>query len=327
MARLEGVPGDIALLTGPMLLGNFFGYGLFGILVVQLFMYHYRFPKDPLWIKTLVWFLFVIDTLITVLATIAAWNMLAQGWGKPATLTPLDWPFGGIPLLSGLVASCVHFFFCWRLWKLRGAMLIPVIIATISLLTWATASYCGIHGRSLGILRLKSLKPYVIVWLGGSTLVDSLIAGYMVLILFQASSRTAFQATSSLLHKLITLTIETGLATGLAALAELVLFIVFPENNMHFIPFLMLAKLYSNTLLATLNARGLFHQDAMDGSQVIPPPLWNDSSFSLPHHLQTRPLRDSMSGTGRTSGMADGESAQTDGSVGFAMAVIKDSSS
>lgn len=85
-------------------------------------MYYYRFPKDPLWIKTLgnlhfywyiarrvftrgtilVWVLFFVDTLITIFATITAWNGLALGWGDPATLAPLDWPFGGLPLLSGL---------------------------------------------------------------------------------------------------------------------------------------------------------------------------------------------------------------------------------
>jgi hypothetical protein len=85
-------------------------------------MYSHRFPKDPLWIKTLgktilslkelgsqgdfsiyiVWFLFFVDTLITILSTIAGWHFLASGWGNPATLIPLDWAFSGVPLLSGI---------------------------------------------------------------------------------------------------------------------------------------------------------------------------------------------------------------------------------
>lgn len=52
----------------------------------------------------------------------------------------------------------------------------------------------------------------------------------------QASRDSPFTATHSLPHKLITLTIETGMITSIAAISELVLFQIFPNNNMHFIP-------------------------------------------------------------------------------------------
>lgn len=49
-----------------------------------------------------VWILFFIETLVTVLSTIAGWKFLASGWGDLAVLAPLDWAFAGIPFLSGL---------------------------------------------------------------------------------------------------------------------------------------------------------------------------------------------------------------------------------
>lgn len=53
------------------------------------------------------------------------------------------------------------------------------------------------------------------------------------------------------------MTVETGLVTTTAAIAELILFLVFQKNNLHMIPALALAKLYTNTLLATFNSRSV----------------------------------------------------------------------
>ncbi|KAF9261728.1 hypothetical protein L218DRAFT_484632 [Marasmius fiardii PR-910] len=49
--------------------------------------------------------------------------------------------------------------------------------------------------------------------------------------------------------------VETGLITGCAALVELIFFLAFRNSFLHFILFYMLPKLYSNALMATLNAR------------------------------------------------------------------------
>jgi hypothetical protein len=98
----------------------------------------------------------------------------------------------------------------------------------------------------------------------------------MVTILFRAGNKTAFSQTNSIMAKLIKLTVETGMVTTIGAVTELIFFLVFRTNNMHFIPFLMLAKLYSNTLLATLNSRAAF--GASKTRQ--PAALWDDDVSS-----------------------------------------------
>ena len=42
--------------------------------------------------------------------------------------------------------------------------------------------------------------------------------------------------THSMIGKIIILTVETGMITMFGAILELVFFVVFPGNNMHFIP-------------------------------------------------------------------------------------------
>ncbi|KAG8890289.1 hypothetical protein FRB99_003906 [Tulasnella sp. 403] len=56
------------------------------------------------------------------------------------------------------------------------------------------------------------------------------------------------------------MTVQTGAVTTFAATAELILYLKSPQNNLHMIPALALAKLYTNTLVATLNSRSdTFH--------------------------------------------------------------------
>lgn len=133
-----------------------------------------------------VWFLFVVDTIITIFATITAWNGLAVGWGDPATLAPLDWPFGGLPFLSGLGTSrlCLPAFHVLTFTPATSTSRIgrtPVLLLAnmeiaevydpahshcpcmsfahlwrhflnstqISITAWVTASFCGIRVRTL----------------------------------------------------------------------------------------------------------------------------------------------------------------------------------
>lgn len=49
-----------------------------------------------------VWWVFGVDTVMTILFTIAAWDGMAAGWGDLNTLTTLDWPFNALPCLSGM---------------------------------------------------------------------------------------------------------------------------------------------------------------------------------------------------------------------------------
>ncbi|KAF8153847.1 hypothetical protein B0H34DRAFT_661794, partial [Crassisporium funariophilum] len=263
------------------LLGNLFGYMFFGILIVQIFIYQYRFPKDPTWLKGLVWFVFLLDILVTMFATISAWNLFAVGWGNPANLSPLDWPLTGLPFLSALIASCVHCFFAWRIWKLQKLwfICIPLVLARCF---GPEASSQYLFLSSTGFLdnlwssRLLRVLKNQFTWLGGSAIIDVLITLTMTYILWKAGAASAFKSTSSNINKLITVTVETGMTTAIGALVETILFVVYPNNNMHSLLYVASCLLYSNTLLATLNSRAYFG----DRRVTSRPALWNDDSGS-----------------------------------------------
>lgn len=57
----------------------------------------------------------------------------------------------------------------------------------------------------------------------------------MVTILVQAKRTVSFSHTGERINFLIRLVIETGLITSIAAILENVLFLVYRDNNLHFI--------------------------------------------------------------------------------------------
>ncbi|KAJ6608501.1 hypothetical protein B0H10DRAFT_2067801 [Mycena sp. CBHHK59/15] len=275
MSPLPGVPSN--------LLGTLFAYGGFGILCVQLAVYHRHYPQDTQWLKMLVWTALALDVLITTLATIAAWNILGAGWGDLDVLEHINWPFAVLPLLTGLVTSLVQLFFAWRIWRLQKSLILPVIICMV---------------RSL--LKIKAGLPDV--WQGeprthieiyattdmarGSALTDVLIT----VTLFRKGVQSAFKQTRSLLRRVIVLTIETGMTTSVVAILELGLGVRYPRVISTFSCayfsrfFLVLSKVYSNTLLATLNSR-----TSRDESRY-PPTLWMDGD-SKAADFATTPIR------------------------------------
>jgi len=64
------------------MLGICFNWGFMGLLVVQLYFYHSNFSSDTKAIKALVYGLFTLDILQTVLVTADAFHWFVFGFGK-----------------------------------------------------------------------------------------------------------------------------------------------------------------------------------------------------------------------------------------------------
>ncbi|KAK0463048.1 uncharacterized protein EV420DRAFT_1732172 [Desarmillaria tabescens] len=240
MAPVE-VPGvNVPLLTGPLALAYMWEYGLYGVLLVQLYIYHITFRKDKIGFKIFVWSLFLLETVFTICTTIAAWHTFGTGWGDPDTLTTIDVSWAPLPALNGFIGAMVQSFYVYRIWTLTKSAWLALTIEAVALMQCTLAFYYGIalSVRGRRISESYALTPSVSAWLSGSAACDILI-------------------TASIVTIIKTKSIETGLLTSVVALCELILWLTNRQYNFHFIGFLILGKLYSNTLLATLNSRAL----------------------------------------------------------------------
>ncbi|KAA1470116.1 hypothetical protein DENSPDRAFT_748320, partial [Dentipellis sp. KUC8613] len=255
------------------LIGCLFSWCLYGVLFVQLYLYYLSFPQDKIIVKLTVYGLFIVDTFQSVAITDLAWAFLCKGWGDLGALRFTTWGFAIVPLVSGIVAAWVQLFFAWRInllggrgkrkWIWRAITLLIVLVRAPSprVKRVLTKAVCRLRSR-----RARRASPPALgcvasaTWLAGSAACDVLIAVSMVVLLSSAKKRAFGERSERLLTRLIRMTVETGVVTATAAVLDLGLFLGQADNNLHLLMALLLSKLYTNTLYATLNSRSqVFH--------------------------------------------------------------------
>lgn len=242
---------DITL--GPILLGTVFNIWLYGIMVTQTTMYFVAFPRDHKWIKFMVAWLFAIDTLNSLFDIGFLWRYTITFFGDLQGITTSHWLFNIEPAMTVMISSTTQSFFAWRVAKLTGQAWLGWLIGLSSFIQFL----CG-TGVTIGCFivqefaRFQELKVPVIIWLGLSALTDIVIT--CILSWYLHTHRTGFSRTDDVITRLVRLTVQTGLITTVWATVDLFIYLGM-DNNMHLLFQLPLCKLYTNTLMSTLNSR------------------------------------------------------------------------
>ncbi|KAF5350322.1 hypothetical protein D9758_012803 [Tetrapyrgos nigripes] len=300
------VSHDTILNIGPVLIGALMSYLLMGTLIVQLYIYYMSFPDDRLFVRLTVYSVFVLDLVSTVAITNTVWLMLILGWGRFENLHLVDWGFTTVPLWTSLSSAIVQVFFSWRVWMLGSNrsinryekkfwMTMTVLIFAVSVTQVGGAIVSTARFVPISDLAFISICfPSTATWLSASAAADVMITVCLTVLLGRAIAQSRSdhysritRKTDALLTRIIRNTIETAAITAGAAILELILFFRLPNRGLHIAIALILSKLYTNTLLASLNSRASFRRrDDSVGS-------FSHIESQLDHHVPHAP-----SGTG-----------------------------
>ncbi|TFY79389.1 hypothetical protein EWM64_g4621 [Hericium alpestre] len=290
----------IIWLAGPRLIGLFFNWGLLGILTVQVYIYFVNFPKDKRGFKVLsplysdivsppvsltcipasVYTVYLVDWAQTCSATYDGFQWFVYGWGDINVLNSSETGYLNVPILSSIVAITVQIFFGWRIWTFSKSFvpLVCIVVLAVVQLGGAIAVAYFVATVPLENAREPGLPDAVGIRLGTSVVADAIISISMTyfvsmlgtsfadleLIITQLLKKreTAIKL-NNVLTRLVRLTIETGTVTALFAIMDLVFFLA-AHNGLHEVSGVALAKLYSNSLLATFNNRLLMASDSFN---------------------------------------------------------------
>ncbi|KAG9312689.1 hypothetical protein JVU11DRAFT_7107 [Chiua virens] len=234
----------------------------------------------------LVAYLFFCETVNTACDMVVMYEPLIVRNGTVEALTYAPIMLTSDPIIAVMVSLPVQLFIAWRIKILNNSCVLPIIIAIFSV-----ASFIG--GIANAVL-ITIIREYVkfpksefasIIWLVASAVADILITGTLVLSLMRR--RTGIRVTDQLVNRIIrcesfltrqsrkvrtslniVVTVQTGLVTAAFAILNVTLF-------MNFIFDFSLSKLYSNSLLSTLNARSgwkpssTLQDNVLFGSQAI----------------------------------------------------------
>ncbi|EIW55740.1 uncharacterized protein TRAVEDRAFT_73541 [Trametes versicolor FP-101664 SS1] len=290
---------------GAAFLGNIAAACLYGGTVVQTYIYYGRNGGDRLYLKLLVFFLWLVPLSRPCRPSAEfIYYYAVKDFSNPLALEIPIWSIMAQVVVTGVSDLIVRSIFCDRVWKctpisfgLFAGMRNPwesictVLIAAKfeddDIPHWGSLAF-AIKGLSLASFAdLFEVSTILYISLGSGVLADVLIAASMCVLL--AQRRTGFSRTDSIVRVLTMYSINTGALTSLCALLCLVSYATMPTNFVFIAFYFVLPKLFLNSLLATLNARRPLRE--ADPSMVSIPLATTSTSPYLP---PIRPARHSL---------------------------------
>ncbi|KAF8685590.1 hypothetical protein RHS04_00762 [Rhizoctonia solani] len=232
------------LLLGPILLGTIVNIWLYGIMVTQTTMYYVAFPRDHRWIKTLVGYMFVVDTLNSIFDIGLVWKYTITLFGDHDGILVSSWWFNVEPVMTVMISSTTQGFFAWRIAKLTGQPWMGWSIALSAFIQFAAGLSSTIGAFIVqDFARFQELKAAVITWLGLSALTDVVIT--CILSWYLHTHRTGFSKTDDIITRLV----RSNISDGTNRINHNTV------GHHRSDPVLGLGKLYTNSLMSTLNSR------------------------------------------------------------------------
>jgi len=268
---------------------------LYGVTLIQTLFYYGTYDQDPLGLKLLVALLCLLDTAHLIVTTHMVYYHLITMWGNPAVLDPevTVWSLKAGLFLSAIIALVVQSLLILRIWRVsKRHWLLTGYLSVLSLISLsASIAYAirvALHPRDLFS---KEWRLVALIALGNALLVDVSVSISLVYLLRR--SRTGIESTNAMIHSLVKYIINTGLLTSSAALVHLVLSIFLPASLEFLAFYVVISKLYTNTLMGTLNARKIIRGRGAENT-LMPPVseirMHNTTSFHVSVEAHEFPL-------------------------------------
>ncbi|CAA7265664.1 unnamed protein product [Cyclocybe aegerita] len=242
--------GPAEFAHGWMFIGFFINCLLMGMMTLQVYNYYVTYKKDKLWIKIFVAVLYFADLYNTMIIFAYLYRTLITFFGDVDNLIKTDWLFASEPASTGVIATAVQLFFAWRIQVLTKSLIKALVIASLAI----TAGVCSIItgyevGRRETFASFASYKHIVIIWL--------------------RKHKTGFQRSDMMIDRIIRVAVQTGLLTMIVATADLIVYLADPTGT-HLMLNYPLSKLYSNSLMSSLNSRRGWKYDESANTDTDP---------------------------------------------------------
>ncbi|KAF9265164.1 hypothetical protein L218DRAFT_159551 [Marasmius fiardii PR-910] len=277
---------------GCMLIGVFLNCILFGIMVMQAFIYYQSYPADRKWLKLFVAYLCLAETANTACNMYVVYEPLITRFGQIEAIELFPKLLSSQAIVTVLISTPVQIFMAWRISVITGTLLITLVICLFSLMSFAGGVWLFATVIILKIFANKDTFQFNlpgVFWFVSSAIADILITVTLVYTL--SRRRKVGQAfgyttiTTSAINRIIRLTIQTGLITMVFALVDLLLFTLDSKTAISFVFDFSISKLYTNALLSSLNARAGWNKlNIGDNDNVL---FGTSSAVLFTHGTQT----------------------------------------
>ncbi|KAJ7766308.1 hypothetical protein DFH07DRAFT_351099 [Mycena maculata] len=255
---------------GIWLVSLFIAAILYGMGVIQAYLYFHWYPNDKWGLKVTVICLMVFETLQITLFLVGVYQPLIQHFGDLSAIFRITW-VDATQLISGfLSAFLVQMYFAYCIYTLSPKYkIIPVFIVVLALLQIGSGLAQTITSTELGNFTLLDKTKTTTTLQAASTLACD-VAITVCLCYTLNDKRTGVRTTNSLLNTLMVNAVNRGMLTTFAAAVNIVLFLSVPHTFWFFLGLIPSSKFYMNSMLATLNMRDHIRERHDDWKNSIP---------------------------------------------------------
>ncbi|EIM84585.1 uncharacterized protein STEHIDRAFT_100595 [Stereum hirsutum FP-91666 SS1] len=262
----------IELILGPVVVATVTNVFLYGICVVQFSTYYSAGFQDKKLIQALVAWVLLLDTFHVAASVYMLWDYVVTNFNNPEILTAAPWPFPSTPIVTVCASVPIQIFLAYRIKQFSGSW---KIFAAIVFLSVAQGAF-GIAGATGAVMTpnindFGKLIPLVDTWLALAVVVDVSIT--VLLFMYLSRSSSSYHRTKNVVTKIIKSAVETAAFGSFFCIMDLICFSALQSTNFHLIFALPMGRIYTNTLLSTLNSRVKLREE-MSGPK-------GDTSFNL----------------------------------------------
>jgi len=238
----------------------FVGFGvsavLYGVFVVQVYIYYRRYPSDKAGYKAIVALLLLLETAHQAFIghtvyyyTITNFLNVAALLGKPI------WSLVFQLLEGAVVGAVVKFFFTLRVWRFSyGNVWLSTFLLLLVFGQLGVAIVFTVKSHELTTLAdIINLRVLGIVSLGIGVVNDIGIA--ISLCYYLQTMRAYYTQSDSTIRSLTLYAVNTGVLTSAMSFTTLIIYNFMPRNFIFVGCYFVVSKLYAVSFIAALNTR------------------------------------------------------------------------
>ncbi|KAJ7113192.1 hypothetical protein C8R44DRAFT_856165 [Mycena epipterygia] len=264
MSNLPDLNGSL----GATEIGSVLGVFLFGIETLQTFNYYRGCPGDSTILKGIVALVWFLELGHTMSAWHALYSQTVTFYGQPQYISSPPLSEEMTILFAALIYTVVQTFFANRVRVLSGSWYIMVVASCLTglrLIANMGSVALLIHYSRVSIL--LQWRWLVSTALSLGLAVDILITGSMCHFLRKMRSCES-KRTRTMVDTLIVWSIESTILTSTASIIQIILFMTRTDLVWSCF-FIIQAKLFSNSMLASLNGRRRFSLSGEESCDIL----------------------------------------------------------
>ncbi|EPQ55991.1 hypothetical protein GLOTRDRAFT_138688 [Gloeophyllum trabeum ATCC 11539] len=264
---------DIAYQFGAAFLGVIVGAILFGISILQTFLYYKTYREDKIYYKVTVAILCFLDGLHLSFSVHMIFNYLVKSAGAPDPADTVVWSLKALGVVNVIIIWMVQCLYSLRVWQLSSKTSQIQSHNRTTRLTLAIVSLVAVAALAVGcafiaeVTRLSDLTVHH-WWLytgnATSAALDTILASMMVGLLYrlrcprerlETPRRVRFIDKVRFHRPPTTDNYRTTSLCSVTAIVMVILYAVKSDNLVYLAFVFVIPKLYVNSFIALLNAR------------------------------------------------------------------------